>query len=577
MPLNYVPDRRNLVVLGCSSTKVQVPGDLPAISMYDGPMFRVLRSYLRDRRWPSSLSVAVLSAKHGLIGGLTPISYYDARMTSERALQLHSRVTEALSRLAVGHPRLELILGRSYLQSIDLEQFDYGGDVNVARGSIGLKLNRLHDVLHGLQSEPRVMVAPPDGTRPLYFLPDWDDFLDVKYDFKKDAFSATTRSQRNEQHSITLMRPARLADGVLVSLAQNLGSKGMLRRVGRLESDSLAPKSVRDHFSLRPDQWAFGDCGAFSYVNEDRPTITVPQAVSLYQLYDFDFGASVDHIPVQEIQTEKGTRKLSAQERGSRVRLTRENAQSFIDEHRHKKCRFVPIGVIQGASSEAYAKQVPEYAEMGYEYVALGGLVPRDDGDVLAIVEKAVAAARKMKRPPAIHLLGVFRPNLQERFRELRIASFDSATYFRKAWLRSSQNYLATDGTWFSAIRVPPSRDPRTLERLKDSGASETKIKRLEQSAMQALHRYDRGRMSLDDCLKAVVAYDALLSRSDSSEESVSSSYRHTLAAKPWQSCTCPMCSKLGIDVLIFRGLNRNKRRGAHNTLQLYNRVSRER
>src|SRR6267142_4199457 len=72
---------KQLVVLSCSATKVETQGSLPAISLYDGPLFRVLRSYLRDFRWPERLSIAVLSAKYGIIGGLFNIETYDQRMT----------------------------------------------------------------------------------------------------------------------------------------------------------------------------------------------------------------------------------------------------------------------------------------------------------------------------------------------------------------------------------------------------------------------------------------------------------------------------------------------------------------
>jgi hypothetical protein len=71
---------KHLVVLGCSATKIQTNGALPAITLYDGPTFRVLRAFLRDYRWPPSLSVAVFSAKYGMIGGLSHISPYDQRM-----------------------------------------------------------------------------------------------------------------------------------------------------------------------------------------------------------------------------------------------------------------------------------------------------------------------------------------------------------------------------------------------------------------------------------------------------------------------------------------------------------------
>ena len=88
--------KRQLVVLGCSATKVDAAGTLPAVTLYDGPMYRVLRSYLRERRWPTSLSLAVLSAKYGLIGGLSHIETYDQRMSQNQPGELfrQSKLTE---------------------------------------------------------------------------------------------------------------------------------------------------------------------------------------------------------------------------------------------------------------------------------------------------------------------------------------------------------------------------------------------------------------------------------------------------------------------------------------------------
>src|SRR5438105_2057619 len=48
---------KNLLVLGCSATKFDCGGLLPAIHRYDGPSFRVLRSFLRGHRWPDTLSI----------------------------------------------------------------------------------------------------------------------------------------------------------------------------------------------------------------------------------------------------------------------------------------------------------------------------------------------------------------------------------------------------------------------------------------------------------------------------------------------------------------------------------------
>ena len=46
--------------------------------------------------------------------------------------------------------------------------------------------------------------------------------------------------------------------------------------------------------------------------------------------------------------------------------------------------------------------------------------------------------------------------------------------------------------------------------------------------------------------------------------------YRKTLRSRPWDRCDCPICEELGIEVAIFRGNNRNRRRGFHNTYRFY-------
>jgi hypothetical protein len=568
-------NKKNLVVLGCSATKVETDGVLPAIHLYDGPTFRVLRSFLRENRWPEALSLAVLSAKFGLIGGLAQIPYYNQRMTRARASELGPSVTASLQELGAEHRTVDLVLGQDYRETIDLRTAEMtGSSFRFAEGAIGMKLNRLHHLLRDLPHQRRRRRKQPAivrSSRPLYFLPDWDDFLDVGYNFDTDSFSATSRADRNEEHSIALMRPQRVCDGVLVSLAQNLGTKGLLKRIGHMDPDSFAPKSVRAHFKLTDDQWAFGDCGAFSYVNEDSPTISVEQAVSLYDLYEFDYGASVDHIPVPEIENNGAKIPLSESDRKSRIRLTRRNAERFISSHREHGALFVPVGVIQGLDPQDFARQVGDYYDMGYTHVALGGLVPRSDSEIRQIVERVHRSNWNLSRPLRVHLLGVYRPALQSDFRRCQIASFDSATYFRKAWLRSDQNYLAANGEWYAAIRIPPTRDARTLARLKKSRLPEAKIKRLEASALSALHAFDRGTMTLKRCLAAITEYDRLLIRAEVIDPRLEGSYRRTLSDKPWRLCDCAVCKTIGIDVVTFRGLNRNKRRGAHNTLMLYN------
>jgi hypothetical protein len=52
--------------------------------------------------------------------------------------------------------------------------------------------------------------------------------------------------------------------------------------------------------------------------------------------------------------------------------------------------------------------------------------------------------------------------------------------------------------------------------------------------------------------------------------------YRETLEAAPWRECSCEICAGAGIDVVIFRGSERNKRRGFHNLYVFGKRLRRE-
>ena len=567
---------KRLIVLGCSATKIAVAGFLPAIARYDGPMYRVLRAFLREYRWPESLSIGVLSAKYGMIGGVSQIESYDQRMTLDRAEEIRRQVTETLVNWSKIHSQVEFVMGQEYVRCIDPNRIanSYARH-QIVEGPIGIKLNRLHSMLRSIDRTSRpVRRELPHPSKPLYFLPDWDDFIDADYDYKRDSFSNQKRSERNEEHIITLMRPKRLCDGVLVSLAQHLGSKGLLRRMDLSDFNSLSPRSVREYFTLDPDQWAFGDCGAFSYVSEPVPTVSVEQAVALYELYDFDLGASVDHIPMEQVSTSDGKQTLTEYERRKRIRLTRDNADRFIRLHKRRHATFIPVGVIQGLSPKSYANQVGLYLDMGYRHVALGGLVPRPDIEILGIVKAVYSELKRHSCKPWVHLLGIFRPSLQTLFKEVGIASFDSATYFRKAWLRSDQNYLGTDGRWYAAIRVPPLRDPRTRLRLQKEGRPENELAKLEGDALRKLRLYSNRKLALEKALSAVLEYDRHLSRAEMIEDNLVAGYRRTLEARPWEKCRCPMCRKLGIEIMIFRGKNRNKSRGAHNTLQLFEKVN---
>ena len=73
----------------------------------------------------------------------------------------------------------------------------------------------------------------------------------------------------------------------------------------------------------------------------------------------------------------------------------------------------------------------------------------------------------------------------------------------------------------------------------------------------------------MSNILDKIVEYDSLLLRTSDSND-LRGQYEITLKDAPWEQCDCPVCKALGIDVVIFRGFNRNKRRGFHNTRVFY-------
>ena len=154
------------------------------------------------------------------------------------------------------------------------------------------------------------------------------------------------------------------------------------------------------------------------------PTISVEQAASLYDLYEFDYGASVDHIPVAEIEQDGKKHILTESEKKGRIHLTRRNAEVFYNKHRELGADFIPVGVIQGLDAKDYARQIADYIDIGYTHVALGGLVPRGDIEVREIVQKVGDRVRQLRRPPWIHLLGYLSSGLAARFQDLRNQQF---------------------------------------------------------------------------------------------------------------------------------------------------------
>lgn len=412
------------------------------------------------------------------------------------------------------------------------------------------------------------------ANRPLnYFMPDWEDYLDPGYDFLNDSFSWDS-GERNRLYAHELFKNRPLYDGILISLGHIFMGKGFVRN-GLKPNIKLSP--TRKYLHLRPQHLVMGDCGAFSYRHKVIPPFSVEDVVRLYTSLKVDIGASIDHIPFGDVEENGQLRPLKPREIEERIELTSKLARDFLSVA-SKQIKFVPMGVIQAKSSDEYASLAHDYISAGYQYIAIGGLVPRKNREILGITEAVFSKIHQLLPRSAstirVHLFGVLREEIMPRLKDLGVASFDSGSYLRKAWLRSDKNYLSTHGKWYSAIRVPYSSDPRFVRNAHEKGVSDKELQELEKRCLHLLRQYDQKLVTIPDILDTIVLYDKLLLRNSDTND-LREKYELTLKETPWRYCNCPVCRSLGIEVIIFRGFNRNKRRGFHNTWVFYKRLRR--
>jgi hypothetical protein len=390
-----------------------------------------------------------------------------------------------------------------------------------------------------------------------FFFPDSQDQIDPYFNFQSETTAEFRVRQRDDRYAHeVLSRPA--YDGVLVSKAIVDGLAGTSGKYTMAQRHRLYRLGARRFFRLDQPGWdlvTMGDCGAFTYVREAQPPYSVAEVLDFYNGCGFDYGISIDHVifgwdphdQANELPEWKRRQSLSLQLAGE-----------FLEQHARRECRFIPIGAAQGWSPDSYAASVYKLQEMGYQYIALGGMVPLKTPQILESLQ-AIEGIRNAD--VQLHLLGVSRPTLVSELAEWGVASLDSTTPFRQAFKDDRDNYYWWDRN-YSALRVPQiDGNPKLKAAIRAGRVDQATARRLERSCLEGLREYDAGRRDVDDVVSVLHEYGQL--HGDKVDRRGRSA--DLLRRRPWRECECEICKSAGIDVIIFRGTERNKRRGFHN------------
>ena len=251
-----------------------------------------------------------------------------------------------------------------------------------------------------------------------------------------------------------------------------------------------------------------------------------------------------------------------------RQQITLQLASEFLALSRARKVRFEPLGVAQGWSPASYAAAVRSLQEIGYKRIALGGMVPLKTPEILASL-RAISLAREPDTQ--LHLLGITRCSNISEFASYGVTSFDSTSAFRQAFKDDKDNYHTMDRT-YTAIRVPQVDGLPKLKKQILAGKvdQELAIQR-ERACLRALREYDVGQGSAQHVIDAIQRYNDITGL-----RTYYDAYLDVLTDTPWRSCPCSICTKAGINVILFRGSERNKRRGFHNIYVFRRRLDRE-
>lgn len=407
---------------------------------------------------------------------------------------------------------------------------------------------------------------------------DTHDYVDPGYDFENDRNAPKRRRYWDDAYAHQMMSPTPY-DGLLVAMSAVRKAPGVANskvRYSTAEEQRLLRDGARKFLRLDAveykDAMVMGDCGAFAYVDQEKPAFSPMEVFEFYADAGFSHGVSPDHI-IFACDTSNPPLEAMNWDVRYRYELSLENAREFMRICKAEGMPFVPMGAVQGWSPHSIAQAAKQLEDMGYRYLAIGGLVPLK----VDVIHKVLLALRDTIKPETdIHLLGFAKADSIQDFTGYGITSFDSTSPLIRAFMDEKANYYMpnSDGglDYYAAVRIPQAvENSRLMRGIKQGTFNAEDLQKREAIALTALRMFDKEMETLEATVEAIMDYQQFLTLdgdSDKHQKSLKKTkerVERTLKDAPWKRCGCDICLDIGVDVIIFRSANRNRRRGFHN------------
>ena len=317
-----------------------------------------------------------------------------------------------------------------------------------------------------------------------------------------------------------------------------------------------------------------GDSGAWLYKYQEEPPYSVRELLDYYVKLKIPVGAHLDHMILKTIRVDGVQRELTPEEKKKRWEITVDNARETIDLLEKERFNHLKIiGVLQGWDIGSYRTATRELLEMGYDYLGVGGIARKPTSQLIKIVEAINEEIEKLpsekRNNIKLHLFGFARLRLIPSLISKRVVSFDTAAPLRQAWESGEHNYHFSN-PWrsYTAIRIRLTRVRKNRKVLE----------KIEKETLRTMYKYAKEKVSMEFTLKKLLEYERKILevdglKKDTMEKALrllEERYTRTLKDRPWESCSCPVCKEVGVDVIIFREGWRNGSRAHHNVRQFY-------